>query len=438
VSTNKKSRLAVLGGGISGCVVAGEVVKSNKFDVVLIERNPFLGGLHHSMEIDGMVFDIGPFLFGRRHSLFKTFPSVREKMVAVDSLFQSLTENGSIDKYPLSVRGYYYQHGPVHCAMDLLDIFLCKFRYHSRDNLPAFVKYYLGSRLYKKSGLKTYIERMYGIPDSDVAIEFAEKRMQLIAEWASFRRIISGVGFRKKTILNSTPVIPNDLVRPPEGFRFMYDTIQGSLDDAGVDVRLGGEILHITREKNQFKLDLNGCEESFDAIVSSIPMETLARLLKMNEIPELDYVPLYSLFYRFRGELGFAGNLLHNFSTSGMWKRITLFSAMYGEHNGWHYFVAEGTIHSKSSSEIEVLSRDFESHSKKMGILTGTLEFLKGLVTSRAYPGYDSENLDRAKSLKNRITSIGIKLTGRQGEFDYISSADAAASALRLADKLTA
>ena len=113
-----------------------------------------------------------------------------------------------------------------------------------------------------------------------------------------------------------------------------------------------------------------------------------------------------------------------------------MFSAMYGLHEGQHYFAVDGTIHAQSSLYLEVLKNDFENHIQQMGIFPGELNYVGGLVTSHAYPVYNRKNLDQAKALKERIQSLGLHVTGRQGEFDYVSSADAAFSAYRLAHQL--
>lgn len=436
---SSKQRIAILGGGISGCIVAGHIAKSNEYEVVLFETNSTLGGLHRSKTIEGFTFDIGPFLFGERHALFEVFPFARDQMMTVKSRFQSLTCQGSIDSYPMSIRGYFRNHGVLHCILDCLSILGGKVRYRSRKTLPAYIKYYLGSRLYEESGLRSYIERLYGLRDEDVSIEFAKKRLKLIEDWASIRKLFRGMLSRKKTILNSSPLTPNDLVRPPEGFHFLYDQIGESLLERGVTLNLGSSVQSIGHTDNKFELKVNNKTLSVDHVVSTIPMETLGRLMGMGEesIPQLDYIPLFSLFYRFKGELGFPGNLLHNFTKRGMWKRITMFSAMYGQEQGWDYFVAEGTIHGNSSTDLDELQHDFEQHIRDNGLLTGKLELLSRMITSHAYPVYDEGNLSRAEMFKQTISESGIKLTGRQGEYDYISSADAAKGALRLAKQLT-
>lgn len=437
----RKIRIAILGGGVSGVVVAGELSQDPRFQVDLIERNSVLGGLHRSVVFDGLAFDIGPFLFPEKHTLFRTFPQIKQQMVRVSSTFQSLTSKFTIDNYPISIRGYTRDHGYWHCVRDLVSLAWSKWRYRSRNDLSGYVRYYLGSRLYKESGLKNYIERMYGIPDCDVALEFAQQRMGLIEDWASIRRILRRTLRRQKTIFNASPVTPHDLVRPREGFEQLYTEIHRELEARGVTVTTGETLLSIRRGFNEFELNFPSRTESYDEVVSTIPMESLVGFLgaeHSRELVQLKYVPLFSLFYRFRGEPGFTGTLLHNFTQVGMWKRITMFSAMYGLQAGEHYFVVDGTVHSQSSKDLNVLRKDFENHADQVGLLKGSLHYVGGLVTSHAYPLYQPNNLQRAQKIKQSLQAQGLYLTGRQGEFDYISSADAAASAYEVAQRLIA
>lgn len=59
-------------------------------------------------------------------------------------------------------------------------------------------------------------------------------------------------------------------------------------------------------------------------------------------------------------------------------------------------------------------------------------------MTRNAYPVYRRDNVDRIAAAKQRLKQWGLDLAGRQGEFDYISSSDAAGKAKIVAEKIKA
>ena len=89
-------------------------------------------------------------------------------------------------------------------------------------------------------------------------------------------------------------------------------------------------------------------EQEFDHVFSTIPLEGLARLAGMDGVAGPEYMDLYSLFYECPGEPAFPHNVLHNFSASGQWKRLTVFSRYYGTAAGAHWFTVEGDLEGRA------------------------------------------------------------------------------------------
>ncbi len=62
-----KQRLCVVGGGFSG-IAAAYMASKKGFDVTLVNAAPFLGGVLHSTEIDGYIYDLGCHLLDGAYS----------------------------------------------------------------------------------------------------------------------------------------------------------------------------------------------------------------------------------------------------------------------------------------------------------------------------------------------------------------------------------
>src|SRR5687767_3576689 len=96
---------AVLGGGSAG-ILAARSLASRGCAVTLIERLPRLGGLHTSYEASEYRFDAGTFVFSHDHEYFRAFPGTQSRFHPVQHTNSTLTPSGTLDAYPLSLRGY--------------------------------------------------------------------------------------------------------------------------------------------------------------------------------------------------------------------------------------------------------------------------------------------------------------------------------------------
>lgn len=434
----RQIKVAVLGGGVAGVVLASELSKSSLLAVDLIEKAPKLGGFHRNIHIDGINYDIGAFTFGQDHSIFRAFPTLINLFNKVDSRFALITPCGSIDDYPFTLKGYIRDNGWLLFYYSCLELLYCKLRYWKRDTLLSFVKYYMGGSVYARSGLKTYIERLYGSKDEDIDIEFARKRLSLIQEHGSLIAIASKFFQGQKTALAVPPTEKQVFVRPVEGFDKIYSTIEGILLSQGVSVITSCQIRAVKRKNDGFEIDFPDRKKFYDRVVSTIPVSTMSELIGMPLEQKLDTRTLSSLFYRFRGELGHDSTVLHNFSPEGDWKRIITFSKYYGTHEGDDYFVVEVTFDNNYDPNLLEQKEAFEAQIKGFGLLKGELKYQGGLVTQNAYPVYRRDNVDRIAAAKQRLKQWGLDLAGRQGEFDYISSSDAAGKAKIVAEKIKA
>lgn len=432
-----RRRAAVLGGGVAGIAVAAELAASGLYDVDLIEGAPRLGGLHRSVEAGGLHFDIGAFLYMEGHPLFELFPFLLESCVRVPVRHRSLTPAGTLDGYPLTVRGYVRDHGLPHMAAALADLAWCKWACRRRATLPDHLSYYLGRTLYAESGLKTYIERLFGLPDAEVGLEFARYRMTKVERVCSLRAVAARL-FRARRGMDQV-LPPHGYVRPEDGFAAMYGPVADALRERGVQVRMGARITGARRPGGAHELSVDGAEERYDDVVSTIPIPTLARLAGMEPPAAVETRSLYSLFYRHPGELRHDASYLYNFNPAGRWKRITTFSAMYGRRDGDAWFTVEGTLPADAGdASLDGCREDFERTAAAAGLFDGTPEYVGGLVTANAYPVYRPHNRPALDAARQALRDRGFVLVGRQGAFDYLGSASIVANARRTARELVA
>ena len=423
-------KVAVLGGGISGLMVARELADRPGTEIDLYERDSRLGGLLRSVRADGLEFDIGAFAFGHGHELLRSFPFLAGRMVPIHPRGMSVTPAGTLDGYPLTPRGFLRDHGVARAAVAGAGLLWGKVRHRRRDSVPAYARYYMGGPLYRWSGLPHYIERLYGIPDHQVALQLTEQTLVRIRDYTPLRLLRDRV--RAWTGRAGPP--RTMLVRPAEGFGAVWAAVGEDLAGRGVCIRLDAEVQRVERGPGGFALRVDGGSRPYDAVVSTIPIPVMLRLLGETPAMKFENAAMLSLFYR--GGVRPDAAFLYNFSRRGRWKRITVFSRFYGPADGADWFTVEVTAPDTSPAALAELRADFEAHARDAGLTEGVPALVGQHVTERAYPVFRVGDPERVQAERRRLEAHGIGLSGRQGRFEYLSSAAAADGARRLAGAL--
>ncbi len=449
-TTKTPIRVAILGGGVAGITLASELSKYSIFDIDIIEKSSVLGGLHRNVNIGNLNYDIGLFLFSSNYGLFEFYPEIVDLYVPVNCklLRSSLTSRGNIDRYPMSVEGYIEDYGLLKFFYACVEIIVSKILYCKRNTLSSWIKYYIGNSIYQDSGLKTYIERLYGTSDENVDIEFATKRLSAIKRVGSLRAILSKIIklknpeylFKNDNLNSLEGSVSKTLVRPQEGFGKIYnDIIRNILISRGVSVLTDCQLKAIRLLDKGFEIEFpDNRRNLYDKLISTIPLEAISFLIgKPLDFP-IEYRALCSFFYRFNGDLGYDAAVLNNFTEEGAWKRIITFSKYYGTYEGDDYFVVEITVENSDNIDKIQLRENFESHVKRFGLFQGKLKYQGDIIIKNAYPCYSRDLVDKVATAKHFFKELGIDLLGRQGEFDYISANDAIVNAKELAEKIKA
>jgi protoporphyrinogen oxidase len=438
-------KLTILGGGVAGAVAAAYARQNGIYDVELIEKENRLGGLHRDIEIEDLHFDIGAFFFWPYHKLIHVFPGIRDLMVDIEPLeCLSLTEKGSLDLYPSTMRGYLRNWGHLSTCLDVLQVMsnriLMGFSKQKFSSVDDEMKYYLGP-FYQKTGLKKYISRLYGMPAEEVGLEFSQKRMSFIAKRFSTKEILKRLITFKVKDFSSWTTFPISYARPASGFSSMYSYIEEDLKKQKINLHLGQSIKQIFVDKKQI-LTNDSKIYTYDHLLSSIPLSLLCKLTNIPLNIKLELKALYSLFYISEREVIPDCHVLYNFTERGLWKRVTFHSSYYGQKNSKHYFVVEvipEEKHLNNNCVVDLLDADF----KDSFFNTDFKEIIKDAsligshLTPNAYPIYKKDfNTKAIEEIKAFFDSKSIHLVGRQGEFDYLSSSDVAQSAIKTVDKI--
>jgi len=402
----------ILGAGVSGLVSASVLLSQGCRNILIADAYNHVGGNHIDWSRDGYTFDVGSLIFQDDSPLLKHFPELLSRYTIAFPTWGRLNPQGRVTAYPISVKDDIVNAGPVEWIYILASVLHARLFRRKMRNAREFARYWIGNRLLHSSGLDSYMKRFYGVAPDQIDIQLAQKRMFWISEHASLKNLI------RRTLARGDNRPGNcQLVRPKEGYKFLYSAATERLQENGVVFLLGTAFRTIERIGNRFLVRIGDRTIMSDRVISTIPINHMEEIcgLKSNHLATMTLV---SLFFRFSGKRGFSPSILYNFSHEGAWKRLTMYSDFYGLVNGREYFTAEviGNHVNFSASTAEL---DFRRHVAANRLLDGDLRLEGSMVLENAYPIYSEGSSERAALAIRAIEAFGIESFGRQGGFNY-------------------
>src|SRR5713226_9023191 len=358
-STVDTFEVIVLGAGISGLVSESVMLKQGCKKVLVVDEYAHIGGNHIDRSIGEYTFDIGSFIFQDDSPLLAHLPEILPLYVPITPSWGRLNPQGVVTQYPISIKDDLTAAGPVEWLWMLSSVLFARIFRRRLRNARDFAQYWIGARLLYRSGLGNYMKRFYGLPPEKIDINFAEKRMLWIKEHASL-----STAFRRLLKPSAKSVTNKQLARPREGFAHLYQGAAQRLERSGVTFLLGAEMHSVQKMDGVFVLDVRRRHVAASRLVSTIPLERIQNLCGTPSKENLQTVTLISLFFSFSGDRGFKYSILYNFSHTGAWKRLTVYSDFYGRSGGREYFAVEVNADHVLGS-VETAERDFRQHASE-------------------------------------------------------------------------
>jgi len=411
---NRKFQAIVLGAGISGLVSASMLARQGCKSILVMDEYDHIGGNHLDWSSDGYTFDVGSLIFQDDSPLLNHFPELLPHYVHIRPRWARLTPQGRITTYPVSVRDDVLVDGPLVTAKILASALYSRLFHRKMESAEDFARYWIGSCLLARSGLKTYMHRFYGIEPSRIDIDLARKRMLWISENAS----LSGILRRLKPRLKKPAPKNRQLARPKEGFASLYAVAEEKLAKMGAEFHLGKKLNAIRKTEDGFEVLAEDGAYKAANVVSTIPVKQTAALCGLDKGTDLGTITLITLYFSFSGSRGFDEAIIYNFSDEGAWKRLTVYSDFYGKAHDREYFAVE-VISNFLGGGVEDAEQDFRTHVRDAGIFKGDLKLEGSQILENAYPIYSRGSQQHADNAISALRDFGITSLGRQGAFNY-------------------
>jgi len=284
----EEAPVVIVGAGPGGLTAAYQLTKLGEHPVVL-ESDPVVGGISRTVVRDGWRFDLGG------HRFFTKVPEV-------EALWHEILPQGDFLLRPRMSRIFYngkYIDYPLKAVnalrnLGLWESILCGFSYvwarirppKNEDNYENWLVARFGWRLYR-TFFKTYTERVWGVPVSDMPADWAAQRVKNL----DLRKAVINAILPKRNQTEITSLI-EEFQYPKFGPGMMWEVCAEKVQAAGGTVLLESPVIAINISDGLarsvvYEHDGASTEVPASHVISTMPMRELVQCLTPTPPPEV-------------------------------------------------------------------------------------------------------------------------------------------------------
>ncbi len=425
---SQSSHIAVIGAGPAGLTAAYQLSKAGAH-VDVFEASPHLGGMSRSLSLWDQKVDLGP------HRFFSNDPRVNGLWLEVVgknySMVSRLTRIFYQDRfflYPLSPVNALLNLGPREALHCLGSYVAQRFRSSDkRDDFESWVTQRFGRRLFEVF-FKSYSEKLWGIPCSELDSDFAAQRIKKLSLFEAVKDAFVKDRGKHKSLVDL-------FAYPHGGTGSVYEKMAEEVIARGGKVHLETPVERVLTEGSKvIGVELKeGSRRDFDFVVSTMPLTHL--VAKLADTPaaileaarKLKFRHLTLVYLLVEGTDLFKDNWLYVHSPEYVTGRITNFRNwvpnLYGTSKNsilcLEYWSNDNDPLWREPDETLITRGKHELSKTK---LIGSAAILKGHVVKvpRCYPVYEKGYKENLKPVTEHLRRFsGLLPIGRYGSFKY-------------------
>ena len=424
-------KVAVIGAGPAGLTCALKLAQSG-IQVDVYESDATVGGMTRSFELWGQEVDLGPHRFFSKDDKVNDFwlEQVGDDYIMVDRLTR-IYYGKKFFLYPVKAMNALVNLGILKataCVFSYVKAQLFGKNKGKETTFEEWVSNKFGYKLYSIF-FKTYSERLWGIPCSELDADFARQRIKGLDLLEVIKNaLFHSAGTKHKTLLEQ-------FAYPKMGGGVPYETIAEKIKERGSHIYLNTPVKGISVKSGtaQGVVTADGKVKKYDYVVSTAPFTQM--LCSIDELGKDIHDLAKSLVYRnttlvyleVTNTNVFKDNWIYVHDTNVTFGRMTNF-------RNWSPYMLNG----KDSSILclEYWSYDDDklwnlndeqmiSLAKEEIVKTGLVkqeELKEGHVIKmhRSYPVYNTGYQEKMNTLQNAADSISnLAFIGRNGSFKY-------------------
>jgi protoporphyrinogen oxidase len=283
--TEGQRPVVVVGAGPAGLTAALELTKLGRRPLVF-EKGDKVGGHARTESYRGFHFDMGG------HRFFTKVEEVRKLWAEI--LPRDFLRRPRLSRIYFNHRWFYYPLRPVNALVGLglwqsvlilASYVRCQlFPYRREETFEHWVTNRFGQRLFRIF-FKTYTEKVWGIPCSELKAEWAAQRIKGLSLATAVLRVFFAPKVPIKTLIG-------EFDYPRLGPGMMWSAMSGEVERRGGTVRLNTDVVRLRRSGRRIDgivVAVEGREETVPAaaVISSMPVTEMVRKLDPPPPPEV-------------------------------------------------------------------------------------------------------------------------------------------------------
>jgi protoporphyrinogen oxidase len=272
------SRTIVIGAGPAGLTAAYELTKLGQ-SAVVYEKDSQVGGISRTVERDGYRFDIGGHRFFTKVKLVQEiWEEILDEDFLVRPRLSRIHYNGKFFHYPLRPMNALLGLGPIETVRIGASYVWAQIVPHPEErNLEQWVSNRFGRRLFEIF-FKTYTEKVWGIPCTEISADWAAQRIKNLDLVAAVKNALLGQASKKGQVITT---LIDEFRYPRLGPGMMWEQCVDRLAARSVPTVLGASVQKLHREGDRITRatirfgDGRVEDVAGDHFISSMPLQQL-------------------------------------------------------------------------------------------------------------------------------------------------------------------
>jgi protoporphyrinogen oxidase len=438
----------VLGAGPAGLTAAYVLGKAGRKAVVL-EADRQVGGLAKTVEIDGFRFDLGGHrFFTKAHEVEALWHEIMGDEFLLRPRMSRIFWNGKFLDYPLRGPDVIRKLGAVEltrCVGSYARAALSPKR--REDSLEDWVSNRFGRRLFELF-FKTYTEKVWGVPTSEIRAEWAAQRIKGLSFTSAARAAFFGNrGNKVKTLIS-------EFHYPRYGPGQMWEAMARRIENDDGEIVLGAAVELIELDDGRvLSVEAGGTIYQPDAVISSLPLRDIVAMTEPRPPADvlaaargLRYRDFLTVALVVSGDDLFPDNWIYIHDPSVRVGRIQNYRSwspwMVPDPSkacvGLEYFCFAGDdLWTMADDDLVAFAAE---ELARLGLVRPSqVERGFAIRVPKAYPIYDGEYAERVATIRAWLETIeNLQQVGRNGLHRYNNSDHSMLTALRAVDNLLA